>query len=153
MGGATEDMDTVLAIAVATPLLDMLDLDTAVDTTEDSAMAVATMESVRLRLRPRLIPTTVMVTLDSTVDTARAATEATDLDTAVATPLLDTLVLATAVATTDTDTVTAVDTDTSVKPYVYLDKIFFTSRIMTVESLNWQCRCSQIPDCRIFLAR
>merc|ERR1719244_2491050 len=99
-------MDTVLAIAAATPLLDMLDLDTAVDTTED-------------------------------------------LDTAVATPLLDTLVLATAVATTDTDTVTAVDTDTSVKPR-YLDKIF-TSRIMTVESLNWQCQCSQIPDCRIFL--
>merc|ERR1711962_362605 len=105
--GATEDMDTVLAIAVATPLLDMLDLDTAVDTTEDSTMAVATMESVRLRLRPRLIPTTVMVTLDSTV--------ATDLDTAVATPLLDTLVLATAVATTDTDTVTAVATDSMVR--------------------------------------
>merc|ERR1712180_262769 len=124
MGGATEDMDTVLAIAVATPLLDMLDLDTAVDTTEDSAMAVATMESVRLRLRPRLIPTTVTVTLDSTVDTVWAATEATDLDTAVATPLLDTLVLATAVATTDTDTVTAVDTDTTAKPKVCHDKIF-----------------------------
>merc|ERR1712031_55573 len=65
---ATEDMDMVLAIVVATPLLDTLDLDTAVDTTEDWAMAVATMESVRLRLRPRLIPTTDMVTLDSTVD-------------------------------------------------------------------------------------
>merc|ERR1719204_1123846 len=45
-------MDTVLAIAVATPPLDMLDLDTAVDTTEDSATAVATTASVRLRLSP-----------------------------------------------------------------------------------------------------
>merc|ERR1719167_1534983 len=108
-----EDTDTALDTAVATPPLDTPDLDTAVDTTEDSAMAVATMESVRLRLSLRLIPTTVTVTLDSTV--------ATDLDTAVATPLLDTLVLATAVATTDT----AVDTDTMVKPNVCLDEIFF----------------------------
>merc|ERR1719495_2580770 len=45
-------MDTVLDTAVATPLLDTLVLVTAVDTTEDSAMAVATMESVRLRLSP-----------------------------------------------------------------------------------------------------
>merc|ERR1711973_19676 len=110
-------------------------------------MAVATTASVRLRLSLRVIPTTVLVTLD--------ATKATDLDTAVATPLLDTLVLATAVATTDT--ATAVDTDTTVKPNVCLDEIFFNfyqhSRIMKVESLNWQCQCSQIPDCRIFLAR
>ena len=41
--------------------------------------------------------------------------EVTDLDTAVATPLLDTLVLATAVATTDMDTATAVATDSMVK--------------------------------------
>ena len=35
-------MDTVLAIAVATPLLDTLDLDTAVDTTDiDTATATA----------------------------------------------------------------------------------------------------------------
>merc|ERR1712107_372560 len=108
--GATEDTDTALDTAVVTPPLDTPDLDTAVDTTEDSAMALATMESVRLRLSLRLIPTTVTVTLDST-----------DLDTAVATPLLDTLVLATAVATTDT----AVDTDTMVKPNVCLDEIFF----------------------------
>merc|ERR1719260_190650 len=26
------------------------------------------------------------------------------------------------------------------------------SRTITVECLNWQCQCSQIPDCRIFLA-
>merc|ERR1719204_379180 len=45
-------MDTVLAIAVATPPLDTPDLDTAVDTTEDSATAVATTASVRLRLSP-----------------------------------------------------------------------------------------------------
>merc|ERR1711872_435960 len=96
-----EDTDTALDTAVATPPLDTPDLDTAVDTTEDSAMAVATTASVRLRL----IPTTDTVTLDSAVDT----------------PLLDTLVLATAVATTDT----AVDTDTMVKPNVCLDEIFF----------------------------
>merc|ERR1712168_1539041 len=64
-----EDMATVLDTAVATPPLDTPDLDTAVDTTEDSATAVATMESVRLRLSLRLIPTTVTVTLASTVDT------------------------------------------------------------------------------------
>merc|ERR1711973_812006 len=65
----TTDTDTALDTAVATPPLDTPDLDTAVDTTEDSAMAVATMESVRLRLSLRLIPTTVTVTLDSTVGT------------------------------------------------------------------------------------
>merc|ERR1711973_657718 len=67
--GATEDTDTALDTAVATPPLDTPDLDTAVDTTEDSAMAVATTASVRLRLSLRLIPTTDTVTLDSTVDT------------------------------------------------------------------------------------
>merc|ERR1711973_1058155 len=58
-------VDTVLVIAVATPLLDTLVLDTAVDTMEDSA----TMESVRLRpsLKLRLIPTTDTATLDSTL--------------------------------------------------------------------------------------
>merc|ERR1711915_533742 len=65
----TEDTDTALDTAVATPPLDTPDLDTAVGTTVDSATAVATMESERLRLSLRLIPTTVTVTLDSTVDT------------------------------------------------------------------------------------
>merc|ERR1711936_1525811 len=168
--------DTVLAIAVATPLLDTLDLDTAVDTTEDSATAVATTASVRLRLSPstdtlawatlvltpsppppstllllplllppgpsppplwpplpsttplptppppwlllklRPILTTDTATLElATLDLGATEDMDTVLDTAVATPLLDTLVLATAVATTDMDTATAVATDSMVR--------------------------------------
>merc|ERR1711973_246559 len=105
--GAT--VDTVLATAVATPASAM-DLD--MEATATLVLEV-TMASVRLRpslrLKLRLIPTTDTATLDSTL--ARGATEDTD-------PVLDT-----AVATTDT--VTAVDTDTTVKPKVYHDKIFF----------------------------
>merc|ERR1712192_395957 len=92
-----------------TPALDTPDSATLVATldsdTEDTP--VASTASVRLRLRPRLIPTTDTATL------ARGATEdtedmvsATAVDTPPSdTPPLDTLVLATAVATPDLATV------------------------------------------------
>merc|ERR1719494_1152706 len=68
--------------------------------------------SLRLKLRPILTTDTATLELATL---ASGATEVTALDTAVATPLLDTLVLATAVATTDMDTATAVATDTLVR--------------------------------------
>merc|ERR1712192_259885 len=97
-----------LATLVAT-----LDSDTEVtDTPVVSTASVRLRPSLRLRLRPRLIPTTDMDTLargamEDTEDTVSVtAVDTPHLDT----PPLDTLVLATAV---DTDTLvlaTAVDT-------------------------------------------
>merc|ERR1712147_271339 len=70
-----EAMDTVLAIAVATPPLDTPDLDTAVDTTEDSAMALATAVAT-----PPL-DTLVLATAVATTDTDTVT--AVDTDTTV----------------------------------------------------------------------
>merc|ERR1712226_380681 len=113
--------------------LDTPDLATAVAT--DSAMEatlVATTASVRPRPSPRL-----MLRLIPTTDTA-------------------TLDLATAVAT-DSATDTAVATDTSDKKVSVLKSTKASrpaqSRKITIERLNWRYQCSQIPDCRIFLAR
>merc|ERR1712181_142493 len=167
------DTDTlVLATAVDTPALDTPDSATAVDTppldTLDSAdTPVATPDlateatpvlegstaSVRLspRLRLRPIPTTDT----DTPDLATLASGATE-DMAVDTPALDTPDLATTVDTLDSATDTAVATDTSDKkdPVLHVQRLSrpAQSRTIIVECLNWQCQCSQIPDCRIFLA-
>merc|ERR1719462_415317 len=56
----------------------------------------------------------------------------------------------------DSATDTAVATDTSDKkvPCCNLQRLSrpAQSRTISVECLNWQCQCSQIPDCRINLA-
>merc|ERR1711994_1089499 len=70
--------------------------------------------SLRLKLRPILTTDTATLEL-ATLDLGATEDMDTVLDTAVATPLLDTLVLATAVATTDMDTATAVATDSMVR--------------------------------------
>merc|ERR1712181_76292 len=101
---------------------------------------------LRLKLRLRPIPTTDT----DTPDLATLASGATE-DTA-----LDTPDLATTVDTLDSATDTAVATDTSDKkdPVLHVQRLSrpAQSRTIIVECLNWQCQCSQIPDCRIFLA-
>ena len=58
------------------------------------------------------------------------------MDTAVATPLLDTLVLATAVASTDVDTATAVATDTMVKKSA-IAGVLYTPEVAGVSALSY----------------
>merc|ERR1712181_92318 len=143
--GDTED--TVSATAVDTPPLDTLDsADTPVATPDLATEATPVLEvsTASVRLSPRLRP--IPTTDTDTPDLATLASGATE-DMAVDTPALD---------TPDSATDTAVATDTSDKkdPVLHVQRLSrpAQSRTIIVECLNWQCQCSQIPDCRIFLA-
>merc|ERR1712192_360671 len=124
--GDTEDM--VSATAVDTLPLDTPPVATLDSDTEATLVLVVSTASVRPRPSPRLRLRPIPTTDTDTPDLATLASGAME-DTAVDTPALDTLDLATLVATLDSATDTAVATDTSDKkdPVFQCTKAFKTS--------------------------